>query len=891
MREPKSITARRRNSKSLWTFTLFFLGLAQLCQGAEIQGTVTDQSGAVLVEALVTLREISSEIQIEQKTGQDGRYRFNGIGLGSYTLSVAAEQFSEAAKTVVLSSPGQSEEVDFTLRVGSIDAEILVTANRGRRDSLSVPSPTQALREAKLEVLNPTSTGEALTDANGVTPAGSGPYLMRPRLRGLDSTRLLILVDGQRLNHARVATDRAGIEPSLIDPALIDEVEVIGGTGTSLYGSDALTGAINIITRRPKTSDSLRVSGGFDGFFSSNERGRRGSATIGLSGSRFAMSFRGSLERFGDYDAGKDFARDSSLELHETGVLQQRDTVDQLGFNFGAFPDPFNQPFQRTDARVPNSAAHGSNLSFRGFYTLSERQTVNVNWVRRRNADIGFPDFEPPFFFQRISIPASNLDKVSGGWQLRNLGGPLSSLSLNVYHQKHQRLLRNQFPVQFPAPDRQTFFPINVFRLNILSDTGQNVESTGVDAQANFLVSPRNVLTAGFTLYQDDSRDSRTTLSQLNLLGQVDLGSRGPEPTVFPAPLPLGPPAIDHPVRVPDSSLRDMAFFLQDEWEINRLLRVVGSIRFDRYRARSKPTDNYQVDPLIVGAQPPLRAGSLPSLQGESISRNAFTGDIGLVVRPLPQFSLIAHYARSYRHPNLEELFFAGPATVGVIVPNLRVEPETGDNLDLGFKFRTGRFRGSLIYFDNRYDGFISTEITAVGNSGPLSQAVNFSDVRIRGLEGDVETSFQKGHWLISPWARFFYNRGDIQEGINPLTGRSLAATPQDNITPFRSNLGIRLSDRRQRYWVQYSNRYQAEVDRVPQTLLESPFLIAQDLLGLEGFSIHRLGWGVNWHRESFRWGLSFAVENMSDRFYREQFEFAPARGRTLTIGLHIDTF
>ena len=75
------------------------------------------------------------------------------------------------------------------------------------------------------------------------------------------------------------------------------------------------------------------------------------------------------------------------------------------------------------------------------------------------------------------------------------------------------------------------------------------------------------------------------------------------------------------------------------------------------------------------------------------------------------------------------------------------------------------------------------------------------------------------------------------------------------------------------------------------QTLLDSPFLIAQDLLSLDGIAVHRIGWGVNLARGRDRVGLSFAVENLTDDYYREQFQFAPARGRSFTVGLNVGAF
>ena len=129
---------------------------------------------------------------------------------------------------------------------------------------------------------------------------------------------------------------------------------------------------------------------------------------------------------------------------------------------------------------------------------------------------------------------------------------------------------------------------------------------------------------------------------------------------------------------------------------------------------------------------------------------------------------------------------------------------------------------------------------------------------------------------------------GSILEGANPLTGASLAGTAADNITPFKTMVGGRFTDIRDRWWVEYGVRAQARVDRVAPTLIDSPFLIAQDLLSLDGFAVQRLAVGLNFRQKADRVGVTFAVENLGDTYYREQFQFAPARGRTFTIGLHL---
>ena len=888
-------------------------------QAGEIKGTITDAAGGALDGAKVALENVATGSVSTAATDKGGQYGFAPVAVGIYRISAALQGFSQDARTVTVASDTDSLQVNFTLSVGNLTTAVMVTATRSARDVLDVPLRAESLGEAMLQQANPTSTGEALVMAPGITPVANGPFQVRPRLRGLDSTRVLILVDGERLNNARTATDRAGVEVGLVDAFSIESIEVVSGAGSVLYGTDALSGTINILTTQPRFTDATRFTGGVGGYFSSNENGARGSGTVGVSNKRFALRVAGTLEDFDNYEAG---GGDGVLEdtrslytgpctLGDTTInpcLRQADTIDTNfpPFSFRAFPDPFNAPYVRTSVEIPRSSFEGNNINALGFVAPAEDHSLQLKYIRRRAENIGFPDFIPPIFFQGIVLPFSNLDKVSARYQIKNITPTFSALTATVYWQHQDRLLQNiDIPVQFPAPTAVRFFPINVFRLLINSSTEQDVKTWGFDLQNTFLLTPRNVLTAGFTVYQDRSEDTRTSSTQMTLLGCVALSpscsataipTGGPRANVFTSPIALGPPTVTSPVRVPDASFRDFGVFVQDEWDITPKVKLVAGLRFDAYNVTADETPGYQVASLTTGAQPPINPDTLPSLSGDSVSREALTGNIGLVFKASEKVSVVAHYGRSYRHPNLEELLFSGPATIGNIVPNLTVDAEKGNNFDVGVKVRSGRFAGSFGYFHNRYDGFISTEIVARGccgqpvtaSGGTVSQAINFADVKIQGVEGDIDVPISAGSALVTIFANAAYNNGEILSGRNPLTGVDLAGTPQDNITPFKMIGGLRLSDKKSRYWVEYLFRHQKEVERVAEALTGSPFLIAQDIYGLNGFTIHRVGAGIDWTKPTYSIGLSVALENMSDKYYREQFQFAPARGRSFTVGLHV---
>jgi len=303
----------------------------------------------------------------------------------------------------------------------------------------------------------------------------------------------------------------------------------------------------------------------------------------------------------------------------------------------------------------------------------------------------------------------------------------------------------------------------------------------------------------------------------------------------------------------------------------------------------SEATPGYDVSAVVAGARPAIDQTTLPSAGGTSLARQALTGDIGLVVNTGGRVSPFVRFGRSYRHPNLEEMFYAGPATAGNIAPNIRVKPETGNNVDLGAKIDLERFSGGAYFFVNQYKDFVAQDlVVAVTPGGPLAQATNYADVRIHGLElaGAAPIVFTRG--VVTLNASAALTRGTITDGVNPLTGKPLDGAPADNITPVKLLASARFTEPRGRWWAEYGVRTQTDVTRVTPTLLESPFRIAQDFLSLDGFTVQRLGSGVDVSRGRNRLALVFAIENLANRYYREHFQFAPSRGRTFTVGLNV---
>ena len=115
-----------------------------------------------------------------------------------------------------------------------------------------------------------------------------------------------MVVDGEQLNNTRSDPSTNGGEFStVVDTSQIESVEVLSSAGSSLYGSDATAGVINLITKTPVRPDSRHILNfRLDGDAQSNGAYRRGGLAMNYSTPHFALRLSGSSFRTDDYRAG-----------------------------------------------------------------------------------------------------------------------------------------------------------------------------------------------------------------------------------------------------------------------------------------------------------------------------------------------------------------------------------------------------------------------------------------------------------------------------------------------------------------------------------------------------------------------------------------------------------
>ena len=243
-----------------------------------ISGRVSDPDGKPIGQATVRI----VEIQRSSKTGDDGRYTIPQVAPGTYTVVFTIIGYRSQLKRVVVSNADVSLDVTLKPSVVELPA-VQVSASAVATSAVNSPQPVVIAGGEDLAKIRTTSLGEALEDIAGVRNNSSGAATGKPVIRGLTNTRVLVVDDGQRLEHNQWGDDHF----SSVEPAAASRIEVIRGPASVLYGSDALGGVVNII--EPDLPDGIGrapfVQGSVTGGFATGNRQPDGSLTLeGASG-------------------------------------------------------------------------------------------------------------------------------------------------------------------------------------------------------------------------------------------------------------------------------------------------------------------------------------------------------------------------------------------------------------------------------------------------------------------------------------------------------------------------------------------------------------------------------------------------------------------------------
>jgi iron complex outermembrane receptor protein len=283
----------KKQPKTIWNAIaacVTVIALQGITLADSLSGRVVDPQGNVVVNARLRLYDRDSGALRQATSASDGQYRFADIAEGDYLMEVdAATAFLSGS--FELSVAGDLTE-NLALSISSVNVEVLVTASSTPQTLQSVAKAIDVVDAEEIALRNELSIAESLRNLPGTrvrTLGGPGSFTTI-QTRGLRSQDTAVLIDGMRFRDAAgTQGDASGFLQTM---ATVDteSIEVLRGSGSSLYGSNAMGGVINI------TSQS--GGGGTHGDFRSEGGGLgmiRSVASIGGGTSQDRFTYSGAI--------------------------------------------------------------------------------------------------------------------------------------------------------------------------------------------------------------------------------------------------------------------------------------------------------------------------------------------------------------------------------------------------------------------------------------------------------------------------------------------------------------------------------------------------------------------------------------------------------------------
>lgn len=308
-------------------FSLLFTLTLLHAENGILVGQIVSQDKRPVADARLLLEEID----VAGYSNDSGEFRITSVPPGVYNVLIKHIGYEARYLQKVKIEPGETQDLgQIVLQEAVLPLSgTVITATRSERKTIDVPAAVNLVPREMIDARNGKTSAEVLREEGGVfvqkTNHGGGSAI----LRGLSSNQILLLVDGVRLNNS---TYRLGNHQYLttVDNNALEQIEVVHGPTSVLYGSDALGGTINLITRRPPlhaASAQIKARAALFGRFASADEEKTGRGEIALYNHRWALLAGFSRKHFGDLRRGGN-SDDPEIENSTNGLRQSPSGFD-----------------------------------------------------------------------------------------------------------------------------------------------------------------------------------------------------------------------------------------------------------------------------------------------------------------------------------------------------------------------------------------------------------------------------------------------------------------------------------------------------------------------------------------------------------------------------------
>ena len=395
-----------------------------------MQGRVADANGAALPGASITLHNLSTGLERNSVASADGSFTFPGVRDGRFRLTATITGFT--ATSVIVELP-RNQAITLQLEPAAL-AERITVISGSRQEELreSLNTKVDVIGRNRIRDMGYESVAEVLQELPGVLTrrgsasgnSGSGGE----QIQGIDSRQVLVLFDGQPVIGAR------GIKSGIINLdrqsiGNLESIEVVKGASSALYGSDAIGGVINQITRDPKAPVELNLTA------SGGSQGRADyRSEIGFGGEKFSAFFSGERHKQNPFDLTPTTFDTTGAGFGRTDAYAKLRYQVAPNFSLGAWSRGYwNQSRGRSRGEEGNQESvtdeDSQSFNLQGDWTIHPRVTAQARGYFSRFDEIGINTLvpltraiAPGNLFERYGKVDGSVNAILGEHQLLQAG-------------------------------------------------------------------------------------------------------------------------------------------------------------------------------------------------------------------------------------------------------------------------------------------------------------------------------------------------------------------------------------------------------------------------------------------------------------------------------------
>ena len=328
--------------------------------------------------------------------------------------------------------------------------KVQITANRYEKNLFDTNVPVQLIDKHQVWQKGYTTINELVELQPGITQSDAGPWSQKLAIRGLLTPQVLTLVDGMRLEVLR----SYGSHAPIIDVDQIERVEIIRGPASVMYGSEAIAGVVNFITKKPG--------------FESNEF--RINTSIGM--------------------------QYSSVNNQHTETLKFNGGIKKWSFMLG-LTNRIADDVKTPEGDLTNTGFKGYTIDGKIGYSHAKQHEFYFTTQLNRFDEVGVPINK---FAKNAKFEKYYRDLFSLSYNYTTKNKLLSSVKVNAYYQMGQR----NFAAQLEGVPKGTLFVRQALNAN------RDVDTWGTNLQSSFSLTSNNLLTVGLDAFAeyDDTRRS-----------------------------------------------------------------------------------------------------------------------------------------------------------------------------------------------------------------------------------------------------------------------------------------------------------------------------------------------------------------------------------------------